>query len=160
LPEKPRLSKRSEKKVDGITCKYQVDPNDFYLPFDNQFAKRTNSDLSFEDKYHFKVSAFDDSPVSADFVKPGGMKPLDPSDDVSAPVITVRSVFVGIILSLISVSLVTLLSPFLSSANPAHPSFIFFRLPLLNFSNLSLYEFRSVGATTASLAQAVISRSH
>ncbi|PLW08957.1 hypothetical protein PCANC_19339 [Puccinia coronata f. sp. avenae] len=108
LPEKPRLSKRSEKKVDGITCKYQVDPNDFYLPFDNQFAKRTNSDLSFEDKYHFKVSAFDDSPVSADFVKPGGMKPLDPSDDVSAPVITVRSVFVGIILSLISAAIAQL----------------------------------------------------
>jgi len=107
VPDKPRLSKRSDRKVD-THCKYQVEPDDFYLPCDNQFDKRPNSLLALHDKLDFKVSAFDEPPHSPNLVKPGGMKPLDPSDDVSAPVITLRSVLVGIILSLISAAIAQL----------------------------------------------------
>jgi hypothetical protein len=100
LPTRIRVSKRSETK-----CKYYVDPDDFYRPFDNnQFVKRSSDFSLKDDKPAFNVSAFDDCPVSPNPIKPGGMKPLDPTDHVAASVITLRSILVGIILSLISVS--------------------------------------------------------
>ncbi|KAA1076210.1 hypothetical protein PGT21_035904 [Puccinia graminis f. sp. tritici] len=108
LPTRIRVSKRPERSSE-TKCKYYVDPDDFYRPFDNnQFVKRS-SDFSLEDdKPAFNVSAFDDSPVSSSPVKPGGMKPLDSTDDLAASVITLRSVLVGIILSLISAAIAQL----------------------------------------------------
>ncbi|OAV94597.1 hypothetical protein PTTG_12107 [Puccinia triticina 1-1 BBBD Race 1] len=107
LPERTRVSKRSQ-RTSETKCKFYVDPDDFYRPFDNQFVKR-DSDFSLDEKPTGEVSAFDDEPtVSPNPIKPGGMKPLDPTDDVAAPVITLRSVVVGITLSLISAAIAQL----------------------------------------------------
>ncbi|OAV90210.1 hypothetical protein, variant [Puccinia triticina 1-1 BBBD Race 1] len=107
LPERTRVSKMSERSS-ATKCKFYVDPDDFYRPFDSQFVQR-DSQFSLDEKPALKGSAFDDEdPVSPNPVKPGGMKPLDPTDDVTAPVITLRSVLVGIILSLISAAIAQL----------------------------------------------------
>ncbi|POW16375.1 hypothetical protein PSHT_06758 [Puccinia striiformis] len=110
VPARSRGSKRSDRSTD-VKSKYYVEPDDFYLPFDKQFPKRQDSNFSLEHQTDFKVAAFDAAPPESPTVavaNPGGMKPLDPSDDEDAPVITLRSVIVGVILSVVSAAIAQL----------------------------------------------------
>ncbi|KAA1111095.1 hypothetical protein PGT21_036501 [Puccinia graminis f. sp. tritici] len=89
LPTRSMVSKRTSE----AKCKPLVDPDDLYRPFDNnQFVKRSSD-----------FSLGDDKPA-----KPNGMKPLESDDDTDAPVITLRSIIVGIILCLISAAIAQL----------------------------------------------------
>ncbi|MBW0497058.1 hypothetical protein O181_036773 [Austropuccinia psidii MF-1] len=76
----------------------QIDPDEFYLPFPSN-EKNLVPQSPKSPKSHSNQSSSSSPP---------GIKPLDPTDDLTAPVITIRSLFVGIVLSVISAAIAQL----------------------------------------------------
>lgn len=107
LSTKSALNSRKARWSDAKTsC---TDPDDFYRPFDGNFEDRQPEKYFYADKQSaFSIEDYEDRRATTACAKPGELKPLDPTDDVNAPVITFRSISVGIILSLISAAIAQL----------------------------------------------------